>query len=277
MNLSSIALLFFDLEATGRKVKEDEITQIGLTCCLLNENNKFHPECCSFESYVYCTKPIPKEVSELTRIDNTHVQYAPSLRDTFLSLCDELNKNIPDNTCRILTIYNSKYDLRLLIHNLRRNDINPLEWLKKLKIEYLWDPLIQAKQTNFFGMAMKRNDQNKESYKMGDIYELILKKPLVDAHGALIDARGLMELCQHEIFLPDFIQALHECKNNQQKCDFLNGFITTVQQIVQEQPKTKTTKNKSNEVNTKVRSAMDCLKPKNQGQAKKPKTINFDL
>ena len=93
--------IVFDLETTGLKPAQEEITEIAAV--LVRDGQIID----SFQSYVNPHKPIPKEITELTGISDETVRDAPEL-------IDALNKFLQFAGDRPLIAHNAGFDMSFL-------------------------------------------------------------------------------------------------------------------------------------------------------------------
>ncbi|MBE5741353.1 MAG: hypothetical protein E7351_02375 [Clostridiales bacterium] len=146
----------FDLETTGLEANKDEIIEIG--ACKI-ENGRISE---TFSTFVKPSRHIPKEITELTGIDDSMVENAPTI-----------NYVMPD-------FYKFCYGSTLVAHNIAF-DISFVHNISK-KLSYSFDH--QTKDT----MAMaKEKLPGLKNYKLGTIVER-LNVVLDNAHRAINDA-----------------------------------------------------------------------------------------
>lgn len=233
-----------DLETTGRKITEDNITQIGISIASVSQNNQW-TQLPSWKTFVHLIdQTLSEEISQITGITNEDLQNAPELGQAFENMKNHFKTTCPLDIPRILVIYNAKFDIPMFIHNLRRSKLNPVESLRSLCIEYIFDPMRQCKDTFDTYELTGKNNENELSYKLENVYHCFTGKTLEGAHDALVDATGLLELIQHNRFYSSFEKAIV----SEEKCEFLTPCMPFIVSIANEQ-KTKIEKSKK-QINT---------------------------
>ena len=189
-----VYIMSLDLESTGLSAYNNEIIEIAISI------EQHHPgQPCrrlkSFQSYVKPTRTeLTQTIVNLTNITHEMVANAPTLREMFDSLQTYLKQTCPDPEIRILTAYNgNSYDFPMLFTELCRVESNPEHYVRNLKLDFLVDTLVWCRR-QIDPTILKRKKNGSCSYKLGDVYECCLQKPLVGAHGALADCNAVLDM-----------------------------------------------------------------------------------
>ena len=111
-------LVVLDLETTGTWIEKDKIIEIGMIKCSPDGNQE------TYEKKVNPGIPIPKNVSEITGINNEDVKDAPFFKDIFR----EVYEFIDDYDLAGFNI--ERFDLPLLARELNEMGID-FEWEKR--------------------------------------------------------------------------------------------------------------------------------------------------
>lgn len=243
-------LIGFDLESTDKKVTEDEITEIGSNCRLCEVENKQVSLNEGFRQRVKCNKLISPEASAVTGIKNEDLKNEPPLLialKRFTQYIDESCKPYPDLE-RILTAYNgTNFDIPLLVHELRRNDKDPIAYFREWKISYFVDPFVICKNV-LDTTLLEQNDRQQPNYKLECIYRALFKKPLIDAHSALADTDAMLDLILQNSCISSVLESeLLIGKESK----YLTNFITLAQNVKKskEQNNAKNKKRTHSEIN----------------------------
>ncbi len=130
---------------------------------------------------------------------------------------------------RVLVAYNGRrFDMPMLTKEMQRVGMDPCAFARSLRITYFCDPFEMAKKV-IDTTSLPQNDRGNVSYKMTDVYRACLSKELVNAHSALSDANGLLEMVQLPIFYDMIVQDIRaETPTN---WIFVNNFIVLIQQL----------------------------------------------
>ncbi len=256
-------LIGIDLEATGKKKIDDQITQVGLSCELIDcENeNKLHIKLQQFQSLVQCDKKISEDASNITGIKDIDLKNAKKFIDVFDDVTYYIQTTCEQykNVDRILVAYNGKgFDIPLLVNELRRHGKNPTDYLRQWKISFFFDPFIACKHV-LDTTLLEKNKRGQPNYKLTCVYTALFKKPLIDAHTALADVNAMLELITENKCLFDIIKNELTTKQN---LHFLDNLIEIAQNV----------KNQ-NKKNTKIKimttSSLETLIQKSQTKKRK--------
>lgn len=195
---------YFDLEATGLSRWHDKITQIGVTatldtgteCIILGE----------FETLVKTDRIIHPEASKLTGITNEMLKDAPTTQKSLHDLIYWLKELRTKTECKnenpniTLIAYNGiNYDFPMLFSEFERWGMSAYVRLSSCGIDYLLDPLLWATK-HIDTTCLLRKASGKCSFKLGDVHNAIIGNEIQNAHQALADTQGLMNICQHQTF-----------------------------------------------------------------------------
>ena len=205
-------LLSFDLETTGLSVWNDRITQIGGTAVRKRkqeaDKDKGADEgadqgaytlVANFETLVKSEVSVSAEAAKKTGISNKDLVNAPPIAEA-LTLFFNWIREIREQTEVILIAYNGiNFDFPILCNEITRCQQLPYVTLNACGITTVLDPYVWA-CANLEKSCVPRKTNGKYSYKLSDLHMALLERPLVNAHTALADTQGLIDLCFHEKF-----------------------------------------------------------------------------
>lgn len=128
-----------------------------------------------FETFLKPPVPIPPEVTEITGITDAMVANAPKFIQIYDSLCDFVRGE------KTIFAHNCSYDIGMLTVELQRHDLeNRFPW--------------PSNQICTVEAAMPIRNKR---IKLGELYELLTGKKMVNAHRAKDDVLALVEVvCQ---------------------------------------------------------------------------------
>jgi DNA polymerase III epsilon subunit-like protein len=221
----------WDLEATNKNPKTEEITQIGLSSCLVDVNGQTQ-HISDFLELVKCKKKIDPISSQITGITDAMLVDAAPLPEVLTRVTEFFNQLPPDKE-RVLYAHNGeKFDLILLVYDMRRNGLDPLAIIRPWKVNWCVDSLPLARNT-LDTTKLTLNERGLPCYKLESIYSCFINEHLEHAHNALYDSKAVLRMiCE----IPSMRDALfsdlesadpHYCKN----------ILTFIQEI--KQPTTK--------------------------------------
>jgi DNA polymerase III alpha subunit (gram-positive type) len=192
--------IYFDLESTGLSRWHDKITQIGATACLRKQGN--YSTVSTFETLVKCDRKIHEKAAEKTGIYEHTLVNAPCAREglnKFFDWLKTLHKDYPDYAMCIVAYNGVNFDFPLLLSELHRWDFSPHLLFSACNVDYLLDPLIWAR-ANIDTTCLLRKGTGNCSFVLSDVHTALTGEPISNAHQALADTEGLMNICVHEKF-----------------------------------------------------------------------------
>ena len=219
-----------DLETTGLSIWKDRFVQLGCCLWLVNLDTKDFEHVADFE--LNCRSPIPMHPKsiEITGITQEFVdKQFLSAKDVLIrfrefldihcvlcSTCHLLlkscqcicsNCNIKNCKCdkrhemsfpRVAIHYNGHgFDLPLIICESERCGLGGENYFRSLKLTSSIDLLKTAKEV-LDTTKLHRNADGKCSFRLGKVYEALLSKPLLNAHGGLADSHAVIEILKVE-------------------------------------------------------------------------------
>lgn len=175
----------FDTETTGTNVKKDKIVQIATV--RMKNGKVVESEDGTFNQLINPEMPIPKEASDVNGITDEMVENAPTI-DTVLGkfLGKHMNKQNG-----IIVVYNSKFDIPLLNRLIREYNISASTDLKEKQLAKTLDPFILIQRIHPFLGAKKKLSQQ---------YEWLFNKPMENAHDALADVKGTLDVLKYCLY-----------------------------------------------------------------------------
>ena len=175
--------VIFDTETTGTNTRIDKIVQIAT---MQMKKGKIIPEK-TVNQLINPGIPIPKEAENVHGISDKMVKRAPKMEDFVETFLDKtLTKGNG-----IIVAYNSKFDVPLLNRYIREHNISDSRQLKEKSMAKVLDPFILIQRLHPFLGAKK-----KLSYQ----YHWLFCKPMEDAHDALADVKGTIDVLKYCLY-----------------------------------------------------------------------------
>lgn len=181
----SLDAVVFDTETTGTNIKQDKIVQIATV--KIKNGQVVKGEDGTFNQLINPEIPIPEEASEVNGITDEMVAEAPTINAMLGKfLGQHLNKQngIP-------VVYNSRFDIPLLNKAIREYNVSASTDLKEKSLAKTLDPFILVQRIHPFLGAKK---------KLGEQYHWLFCKPLEDAHDALADVKGTIDVLKYCLY-----------------------------------------------------------------------------
>lgn len=175
----------FDTETTGTNTQTDKIVQMATV--RLKNGKIVKGEGGTFNQLINPEMPIPEEASAVNGITDEMVKDAPNMSavlDGFLG--KHLNK---ENGA--IVVYNSKFDIPLLNRTIREHNVSASQDLKEKQLAKVLDPYILIQRIHPFLGAKK---------KLGNQYHWLFCKPMEDAHDALSDVKGTIDVLKYCLY-----------------------------------------------------------------------------
>ncbi len=176
----------FDLETTGLKPAEEEITEIA---AVLIENGQILD---SFQTYVNPHKPIPAKITELTGISDETVADAPELSqalERFFAFCGDLP----------LVAHNAGFDMSFLQAACKRLEMNrAFTSIDTLEMSRLLLPDLGKYKLNILAKHLKvgpfeHHRASEDAAVLGKIFIKLLEKLKTEEHARRIsDINGVL-------------------------------------------------------------------------------------
>lgn len=175
--------VIFDTETTGTNTKVDKIVQIAT---MQMSKGKIVPEK-TVNQLINPGIPIPAEAMNVHGITDEMVKDAPKMEDYVVPFLDKtLTKGNG-----IIVAYNSKFDVPLLNRYVREHNVSDARQLKEKSMAKVLDPFILIQRIHPFLGAKK-----KLSYQ----YHWLFCKPMEDAHDALADVKGTVDVLKYCLY-----------------------------------------------------------------------------
>jgi DNA polymerase III epsilon subunit-like protein len=235
------AIIGLDFETTGLTIsadttKGDQIVEIGaniLFFTIVEQKLKQVSQLKGFRHYVTWTKEMDEKAQLVTGIDKSALEHALPFATVIALFSEWLNSNIPADMDRHLVAYNGKkFDVPMLVTELLRHKISVEEYAQQLHITYFCDPLYIAKK-NIDTTLLPKRKFGEASYSMGDVYKALLQKDLENAHSALADVDGMLEMLQHPTLLEPFLISIEQKKANDQDIFVLTDLMASLSKSFQ--------------------------------------------
>jgi DNA polymerase III alpha subunit (gram-positive type) len=195
-------LISFDCETTGLSTERDQIVEFGAA---IQSWDSLNGTLVDLESFTLHAKPamakMSKKAEEITGISMNMLHDKPNIiivLDKFLQhverICSDLL--IP----RIFVSYNGfQYDIPLMVMELERHKRSAIAYFRQLKLHCTVD-LLPLARSCVDSTCLKRKANGSCSYKLGDVYRSVCSKPLINAHGALVDSQAVLTLLSFPCF-----------------------------------------------------------------------------
>jgi len=193
----TVVAVYYDLETTGFKPDEDHITQIGACCTIPGQETR------TFDTYVITDREIPEKVTQLTGITSELLleqgQPLETALDQFFAFIDTCRQETQSRFAALVSYNGQRFDdlfLRVacqyggqtLEMRARRagllNLVDALPWCKRMLPSH----------------RLLRNEYNRPSYRLGDVYSCLFPGETFDAHRADADTLALARICDHNAF-----------------------------------------------------------------------------
>lgn len=174
----------FDTETTGTNPGVDKIVQIAT---MQLKKGKIVPEK-SVNQLINPGIPIPKEAENVHGISDKMVRKAPKMEEYLEGFLDKTlsKKN------GIVVAYNSKFDVPLLNRYIREHNVSDEGTkLKEKSMAKVLDPFILMQRIHPFLGAKK---------KLGYQYHWLFCKPMENAHDALADVNGTVDVLKYCLY-----------------------------------------------------------------------------
>jgi DNA polymerase III epsilon subunit-like protein len=208
-----VYLIGFDLECTGLSLLLARFVQLGAGLWRFTlETKKFE----RIENFIMsCKSPVPMEAKsiQLTGITQEFVdKQVYTARDVLERFEQFLTEHCEDQVPRLLVGYNTHtYDLPFIIGEAERSGLDAEKYFQSLKLTATIDlyPICQEVMET---TKLDRKANGRPSYKLGSVYRALLDRPLKDAHNALVDALGVLDVLEigcleHKSFLEPYLYA----------------------------------------------------------------------
>lgn len=197
--MATHVFISFDLETTGLRVQEDDITEIGAAVFLLDEKSNIHTTPNTFCQRVRADKAMSVAAQRITKITDEQLaneQPFPVVLDQFTAFISNSCNAYPRSVLRALVAFNGNaFDMLLLIHVMRRHNIDPIKYFQRWRISFILDVMVLCRVPGIIdSTTLPRANTGRAIYRLEKIYQSVLQKPLVGAHGALQDCVGVIEL-----------------------------------------------------------------------------------
>lgn len=188
-------IVSLDLETTGLSVFKDRLIQLGAAVWLVHIENGTFEHVGDFE--VNCRSIVrmhPKAI-KITGITQEFVdQQSLSAKELLVEFGNFLDKMCKNDIPRVEMTYNgSRFDSPLMIYEAHRSKLGAENYFRSLKFTSSIDMLLVCRSV-LDTTNLKHNATGLCSYKLGDIYQALLQKPLLNAHGGLADSRAVVDI-----------------------------------------------------------------------------------
>lgn len=173
----------FDTETTGTNTNVDRIAQIAT---MQIKKGQIVPEK-SVDQLINPEIPMPKQAEAVHGLSDEMLEKAPKMDDFLESFLDNtLNKQNG-----VIVAYNSKFDVPLLNRMIREHNVLNGTHIKEKDMAKVLDPFILMQRIHPFLGAKK---------KLGFQYHWLFCKPMENAHDALADVRGTVDVLKYCLY-----------------------------------------------------------------------------
>jgi DNA polymerase III alpha subunit (gram-positive type) len=186
-----------DLETTDLSTQNGRFVQLGSCVYLIHIPTGEFKHLDNFE--LCCRSEVkmhPKSV-EITGMTQEFIDSQPlSAKDVLNRFVSFLDKVCINQIPRVLFTYNGHgFDIPFLVFESHRSKLGAETYFRSLKLTSSLDVLIAGRDL-FDTTYLHRNANGQCSYKLGSVYNSLLKKPLLNAHGGLADSTAVVEVIQ---------------------------------------------------------------------------------
>jgi DNA polymerase III epsilon subunit-like protein len=198
MNIISTAYkIGLDLETTGLSLFEARFVQLGASIWKFDVIEKTFLPLATF--IMSCRSDVPMEPKsiQITGITQEFVdRQVYTARDVLEKFLQFLNLHCEDQMPRALVGYNiNDFDIPFIIFEAERSGLGGMNYFQGLKLNSSMD-LLPICRDKLETLKLERKSDGCAVYKLGSVYKALLGKPLKDAHNALVDAVGAIEVLQ---------------------------------------------------------------------------------
>lgn len=200
---NSFVLISVDIECTGLSKFSDTTVELGADLLLVEECKegglKLVKVLPTFQMYSCGRENIKMhpEAAKVTKLDQCFLDQQPGICSMFESFIEHVDTSCREyaESERLLIAYNgNRFDIPILVADAEAcYPGGAIAAFRKLRIGRVVDILHLAKDC-LDPTKLKRNKRGACSYKLGDVYQALMKKPLVGAHGAVADAEAVSQL-----------------------------------------------------------------------------------
>lgn len=204
----------FDLETTGLSVTTDCICEFGFSIHLFDFecsptgqflNLEVH-NLPAFHSYCRPSKKMHPGAARVTGLTDEFLSKQKAIKDVFIALETHMNAVMEDRKIpRILLSYNGKrFDFPILVNEASRCMVDVMQFIRTLRVTAFID-MLPFNRTRLDPAMLVRNHRGACSFKLGDVYQSLLKKKLDGAHGAMADSVAVVDIvktsqCREKFF-----------------------------------------------------------------------------
>lgn len=202
-----LLVIFWDLEGTGLQLFCDpddraQPTEIGaVIAAVYSKPGEVlrYAILDTFQQYVHTDRVMSDKVQSITKITAKTLQAAPKFHiaaERFLQFVTRVCAPFPNDVTRIAVAHNGdSYDLPLYALNLEDIGESAYKYFARMRFSYSADTLVMSRDRDILDpKLLPRDHTGNACYKLGGIYQSVLHKPLIGAHGAVADCTGLLEL-----------------------------------------------------------------------------------
>ena len=192
-----VVAIYYDLETTGFKAEEDHITQIGACCPIPGQQTR------TYTSYVSTDREIPEKVTQLTGI-TSELLFEKGLPletvlEQFFAFIDDCRQETASRFAALVSYNGQRFDDVFLRVACRYGNRTLEERARRAGLLNLVDALPWCKRM-LPSHRLVRNDFNRASYRLGDVYTCLFSGETFEAHRADADTLALARICDHKAF-----------------------------------------------------------------------------
>ncbi len=202
-----------DLETTGLSTTKDTICELGSTIHMFKFEHigqtlrTVHvDDLTPFQSYCKPSTTMHPDAMRVTGLTECFLSDKPSIKHILECFETHLQNEMQDvDVPRFLVTYNGRrFDLPIMVNEIHRSGINVQQYMRGLKFNAFIDVLLLNKSCIDTSKLMRKTNGSC-SFKLGDVYQALLKTKLNGAHGAICDSKAVIDIlqsdeCKHHFF-----------------------------------------------------------------------------
>lgn len=198
-------LAFWDTETTGFDPKRDDVIAFGMVVAkVIDHESEWRLESEHQWHYFINTKQkIPEAAIAVHGISQDRLAGEPYFKDAMAKFLKDFDAQFVYTRkkpfCMYLVAHNgAAFDDKMLFGNCIRHNVDYTAFMKDLECHGFIDSLTLIKK--YWKEDPPKNSTDKSSFKLSDIHQTWLDRPLEGAHDALTDSKAIMDIFNSDTF-----------------------------------------------------------------------------